>query len=219
MRIRKIAVAFAVIVSAYIVIPAAFAQKPLTQKEKELYYGIKAVATPAEFREFEKISGRERVEWLRIFWAAKDPTPTTPENEFYDEHQRRVAYAAENFHTSRYGYLWDDRGEIYVRYGEPDERNLTLERHYNREEALHSAYDLRDALIDPIKYRLLIARKLINPERAFGGEISANSEEEPSINREPMTLRRASAEPLTAADIKRELGGPPLEFTAFSGEV
>ena len=65
----------------------------------------------------------ERAAWRRGYWNQRDPTPGTERNERYEEHLRRVAYA-------RTMYSWpnsrgfDDRGEIYVRYGEPDDRYI-----------------------------------------------------------------------------------------------
>jgi GWxTD domain-containing protein len=54
------------------------------------------------------------------FWREKDPTPDTPENEFYDEHVRRFEFANERFRTS-YTPGWEtDRGRIYITYGRPD---------------------------------------------------------------------------------------------------
>ncbi|HFE51808.1 MAG TPA: GWxTD domain-containing protein, partial [Bacteroidetes bacterium] len=62
----------------------------------------------------------ERAAWQRRYWNQRDPTPGTERNERYEEHLRRVEYA-------RRMYSWpnlrgfDDRGEIYVRYGPPDD--------------------------------------------------------------------------------------------------
>lgn len=56
------------------------------------------------------------------FWKNQDPTPTTDRNERLEEHLRRVAYADQTFSSHR--ERWDDRGRIYVRFGEPEEREL-----------------------------------------------------------------------------------------------
>lgn len=212
---KKSTAAFVTVAVSILLISIAFAQRPFTVKEKQLYYGIKAVAAPEQFKQFEKLSGRERAEWLRMFWAPKDPTPTTPENEFYEEHQRRVAHAVEIFCTARPGPPWDDRGEIYIRYGEPDERNFRVERHYSRQMAAHSAYELRDVISDPLKYRSLVAHRLANPERDFGGDIS--DEPSASIARGSFTLRPRDEDLLR--DPKAEFLSTRLEFAAVSGEV
>ena len=36
---------------------------------------------------------QEREKFVEQFWLRRDPTPGTPENEFHDEHYRRIAYA------------------------------------------------------------------------------------------------------------------------------
>lgn len=59
-----------------------------------------------------------RTEFVRRYWALRDPTPTTPENERRDEHERRVEYARSNFAMPHRPY-WDARGEFYIRFGAP----------------------------------------------------------------------------------------------------
>ncbi len=62
---------------------------------------------------------------LRAFWRDKDPTPTTPvTNERLLEHWERIAYARRHFNKGKNTvYGTDDRGLIYVKYGEPDIQN------------------------------------------------------------------------------------------------
>lgn len=55
------------------------------------------------------------------FWMRRDPTPGTPENEFKQEHYRRIAYANERFASNRAAGGATDRGRIYITYGPPDE--------------------------------------------------------------------------------------------------
>jgi GWxTD domain-containing protein len=59
-------------------------------------------------------------ERLRQYWAERDPSPLTAMNERLLEHWQRITYARENFrqHESTV-YGTDDRGLIYVKYGEP----------------------------------------------------------------------------------------------------
>ena len=60
-----------------------------------------------------------RREWLRRYWILQDPTPTTPENERFLEHRRRVEHASQHF-ASTESPFWDDRGTFYILYGPPD---------------------------------------------------------------------------------------------------
>jgi GWxTD domain-containing protein len=65
----------------------------------------------------------ERDAFVEQFWARRDPTPGTPVNEFKVEHYRRIAYADTHFATRLSpGRGWNtDRGEVYIKYGPPDE--------------------------------------------------------------------------------------------------
>jgi GWxTD domain-containing protein len=64
----------------------------------------------------------ERAQFIEQFWLHRDPTPGTPENEFKDEHYRRIAYANLHFPTATGNAGWKtDRGRIYIVYGPPDE--------------------------------------------------------------------------------------------------
>jgi GWxTD domain-containing protein len=64
----------------------------------------------------------ERAEFIKQFWLRRDPTPGTAENEFKDEHYRRIAYANLHFPTVSGKAGWKtDLGRIYIRFGPPDE--------------------------------------------------------------------------------------------------
>jgi GWxTD domain-containing protein len=68
-------------------------------------------------------TNEERDAFVEQFWARRDPTPGTPLNEFKDEHYRRIAYADSHFATRLTpGRGWNtDRGQVYIKYGPPDE--------------------------------------------------------------------------------------------------
>ncbi len=62
----------------------------------------------------------ERQQFIEQFWLRRDPTPDTEENEFKEEHYRRIAYANERYASGIPGWK-TDRGRIYIMYGPPDE--------------------------------------------------------------------------------------------------
>src|SRR2546429_41515 len=62
----------------------------------------------------------ERDTFIEQFWKRRDPTPDTEENEFKEEHYRRIAYANERFASGTPGWK-TDRGQIYIKFGPPDE--------------------------------------------------------------------------------------------------
>jgi GWxTD domain-containing protein len=62
----------------------------------------------------------EREQFIEQFWLRRDPTPDTVENEFKEEHYRRIAYANQRYASGIPGWK-TDRGRIYITYGPPDE--------------------------------------------------------------------------------------------------
>src|SRR4029077_10150474 len=65
-------------------------------------------------------TNEEREQFIESFWQRRDPTPDTVENEFKEEHYRRIAYANERFASGVPGWR-TDRGRIYIIWGPPDE--------------------------------------------------------------------------------------------------
>ncbi len=68
------------------------------------------------------VTDDEMQQFIVQFWLRRDPTPGTVENEFKEEHYRRIAYANERFRTASGTSGWQtDRGHMYIVYGPPDE--------------------------------------------------------------------------------------------------
>jgi GWxTD domain-containing protein len=65
-------------------------------------------------------TNEEREQFIEAFWQRRDPTPDTVENEFKEEHYRRIAYTNERFASGIPGWR-TDRGRIYIIWGKPDE--------------------------------------------------------------------------------------------------
>src|SRR5204862_163943 len=74
------------------------------------------------FRESDVCPARlaNRVAPPIILTLARAPTPDTQENEFKEEHYRRIAHANERFASGIPGWR-TDRGRIYITFGPPDE--------------------------------------------------------------------------------------------------
>jgi GWxTD domain-containing protein len=62
--------------------------------------------------------------FIEQFWLRRDPTPGTLENEYREEHYRRIAYANDRFGTDNVAGWKTDRGMIYIKFGPPDEKEL-----------------------------------------------------------------------------------------------
>jgi GWxTD domain-containing protein len=58
---------------------------------------------------------------LHNYWKKYDPTPETEYNELMEEFYSRIDYAAMEFRgISKNNGLSTDRGQVYIRYGQPD---------------------------------------------------------------------------------------------------
>src|ERR1700720_4282050 len=70
---------------------------------------------------FKQLSNdEERDNFIEACWQRRDPTPDTEENEYKEEHYRRIAYANEHFAAGIPGWK-SDRGRMYIMYGPADE--------------------------------------------------------------------------------------------------
>lgn len=80
---------------------------------------VKWIITSEELETFKKLSNNEeRDNFIEQFWLRRDPTPDTVENEFKEEHYRRIAYADEHFASGVKGSR-TDRGQMYIKFGPP----------------------------------------------------------------------------------------------------
>ena len=112
--------------------------KPLTDKEKKrkeaalkkeletpwkkwLNEDVSYIITEEERKAFKQFNtDEEREQFVEQFWLRRDPTPDTVENEYKEEHYRRIAYANEHFASGIPGWK-TDRGRIYITFGPADE--------------------------------------------------------------------------------------------------
>jgi len=112
--------------------------KPLTEKERKkkeaqlkkeletpwkkwLNEDVTYIITDEERKAFKGLNtDEEREQFVEQFWLRRDPTPDTVENEYKEEHYRRIAYANEHYPSGIPGWK-TDRGRIYITYGPPDE--------------------------------------------------------------------------------------------------
>jgi bla regulator protein blaR1 len=89
--------------------------------DKWLNEDVVYIITAQERAAFQKLTtDEEREHFIVQFWQQRDPTPGTAENEFKEEHYRRIAYSSRFSATSLSGWQ-TDRGRTYILYGPPDE--------------------------------------------------------------------------------------------------
>jgi GWxTD domain-containing protein len=92
-----------------------------TPYQRWLDEDVAYIITPQERTDFTLLTtDRERESYIEQFWLRRDPTPGTVENEFKEEHYRRIGYANEHFVCHIAGWK-TDRGRIYILYGPPNE--------------------------------------------------------------------------------------------------
>jgi len=101
------------------------AQKALHQEIGTAYKSwlnqdVVYIISDEEAKAFKNLSNdEEREAFIEQFWLRRNPTPDSPENEFREEHYRRIAYANEHFAAGKPGWK-TDRGHIYISFGKPD---------------------------------------------------------------------------------------------------
>jgi GWxTD domain-containing protein len=97
-------------------------KKELGQNYKKwLEEDVRWIILEEEMQAFKQFSNdEERENFIEQFWIRRDPTPDTLENEYREEHYRRIAYANERFAAGKAGWR-TDRGRIYVMFGPPDQ--------------------------------------------------------------------------------------------------
>ncbi len=98
----------------------------LPEKYRKWLEEVVYIITPKEKEVFLQLQNdREREIFINAFWKARDPDPNTPENEFKDEHYRRIAYANHYFGRLSPTPGWKtDRGRIYIILGEPNQKEV-----------------------------------------------------------------------------------------------
>ena len=82
---------------------------------------VRYIITPEERKAFVQMAtDEERENFIESFWMRRDPTPDSMENEYKEEHYRRIAYANDRYASGIPGWK-TDRGRIYIAYGPADE--------------------------------------------------------------------------------------------------
>ena len=88
-----------------------------TWLEEDVVY----IITPDERNAFLQLeTNEEREQFIEQFWLRRSSNPDLPDNDFKEEHYRRIAYANEHFASGIPGWR-SDRGRIYIIWGKPDE--------------------------------------------------------------------------------------------------
>ena len=101
------------------------AQRELRQELKGPYKTwldeeVPYIITDDERKAFLSLANdEEREAFIENFWQRRNPNPDSPENEFREEHYRRIQYANDHYAAGKPGWK-TDRGHIYIMWGPPD---------------------------------------------------------------------------------------------------
>src|ERR1700740_1452714 len=75
------------------------------------------IISPEERRAFLQLdTNEEREQFIEQFWLRRSSNPDLPDNDFKEEHYRRIAYANEHFASGIPGWK-TDRGRVYIMWG------------------------------------------------------------------------------------------------------
>lgn len=159
----------------------------LPEDEQAIYYDLRYVAQGDVLELFKKTAElAERKKQFDAFWQRLDPAPISEANERQLEYYRRVAFAKEYF--GEHQQPWDDRGEAYIRYGDPAHisrsSNINIERHpqvvavKNRLIAMagNAAVSLAQERLD------VVASQMTDPTSLMSGDDRATEERAADVN-------------------------------------
>ncbi len=100
---------------------AALKKELETPYKKWMDEDVLYIISDEERKAFHQLNtDEEREQFVEQFWLRRDPTPDSEENEYKEEHYRRIAYANEHYASGIPGWR-TDRGRIYIQFGPPDE--------------------------------------------------------------------------------------------------
>ncbi|MBC7350288.1 MAG: GWxTD domain-containing protein [Candidatus Aminicenantes bacterium] len=118
-RIKNILIASSLI---FLISAAAVAVSLPERYRKWLEEEVVYLITPKEREVFLKLqTDRERDIFIEAFWKQRDPNPNTPQNEFREEHYRRLNYANQYLGRGTGKSGWKtDQGRIYIILGPPN---------------------------------------------------------------------------------------------------
>ncbi|MBS1804785.1 MAG: GWxTD domain-containing protein [Acidobacteria bacterium] len=101
------------------------AQKELRQElhgafKTWLDQDVAYIISDEERKAFKSLGNdEEREAFIEQFWLRRNPNPDSPDNEFREEHYRRIQYANDHYAAGKPGWK-TDRGHIYISFGPPD---------------------------------------------------------------------------------------------------
>lgn len=92
-----------------------------SQYKQWLNEDVVYIISPEERNAFLQLdTNEEREQFIEQFWLRRSSNPDLPDNDFKEEHYRRIAYANEHYASGIPGWK-TDRGRTYIMWGPADE--------------------------------------------------------------------------------------------------
>lgn len=109
--------------SFYAVYPLIELDEPIAEPQEATWGNspaLEILGSRAEKREWSNLVDTvNRQKFINDFWRRRDPRPATPQNEFRQTFERRVAYTDRIFGSPDVRGSMSDRGRVFVLLGEP----------------------------------------------------------------------------------------------------
>ncbi|MCH8128098.1 GWxTD domain-containing protein [candidate division KSB1 bacterium] len=93
----------------------------------QLHKDIIEIVNDDEAKKWKSLKkNRQKAEFLRRFWLIRDMSLGTKTNERLEEHYKRLQFARTIYSALTPPTRYDDRGRIYIRYGQPDAKQVEV---------------------------------------------------------------------------------------------
>lgn len=193
-------------------------------RERQLYEDVQVLLSEGEMVTYRALDGSEKKRYVARFWRAKNPNLSSSYNERQLAHYERVWMARWAF--GRETYPWDRRGEVYIRYGEPDYRarsgwisSLPSTRVQEVKEKVY-----RELYRDPNESELIGPVFPIRSDRGFAAERESNvldtpdlgAFDEPAERREETSYSDPSQEAYAPVTVQHDRSIVPWESWVYT---
>jgi GWxTD domain-containing protein len=112
----------AALLAASLLAPALVHAQKLDKEEKAWLDTVRPLMLPNEEKTFRGLKEKaDRAEFQKIFWARRDPSLDTPENEFEAEYLEAFAKAEREYRVMGRSGADTDCGRVFLLLGKPDE--------------------------------------------------------------------------------------------------
>jgi GWxTD domain-containing protein len=183
----------------------------LTSNEKEVWSKLK---TP-----------EEKMQFIKIFWARRDPILRTRENEFKEEFYKRVDYANGNFAERETPGWKTARGQVYIMFGPPSRIDHQTIRDSSRP-ALLWVYDNLSSKRIPANEAMMFVwhdfKYVLEPPNPDPGDVIAEQQKAIDTNFRyqsiPSLVQQAFADVSRANVIDESKNYDPLIYSVRSTE-